>query len=56
MSFMKRFAEQVSIDMGYDGEINSHVLEEAQRRLEERINEHETNQSRDQEDLQRDGD
>lgn len=30
---MKALAEQVSIDMGYDGEINSHVLQKANRRL-----------------------
>ena len=34
MSQMKRFAEQVSIEMGFNGELNDEVLEEAQRRLQ----------------------
>ena len=34
MSAMKRFAEDVSVDMGYDGEINDEVLAEAHRRLD----------------------
>jgi len=34
MSAMKRFAEDVSVDMGYGGEINDEVLDEAQRRLD----------------------
>jgi len=33
MSYMKRFAEQVSVDMGLDGEITDEVLTEAQKRL-----------------------
>jgi len=33
MSKMKRYAEQVSVEMGYDGEINNEVLAEAQKRL-----------------------
>ena len=35
MSMMKRFAEQVSEDMGYDGELTKKVLQEAQRQLNE---------------------
>ncbi len=34
MSYMKRFAEEVSISMGLGGEINDEVLAEAQRRLD----------------------
>ena len=37
MGAMKRFAEDVSVDMGYGGEINDHVLKEAQERLERQI-------------------
>jgi nicotinamidase/pyrazinamidase len=33
MSMMKRFAEDVSVEMGYDGELNEKVLAEGQRRL-----------------------
>ncbi len=33
MSRMKAYAEKVSEDMGFDGEINDRVMEEAQRRL-----------------------
>lgn len=33
MSKMKRFIEQVSVDMGYDGMITNEVLNEAGRRL-----------------------
>ncbi len=33
MSAMKRFAEDVSVEMGFEGEINDEVLIEAQRRL-----------------------
>lgn len=33
MGAMKRYAEGVSVDMGFDGEINETVLIEAQRRL-----------------------
>ncbi len=33
MSCMKRYAEQVSIEMGFDGEITDEVLEEGARRL-----------------------
>jgi hypothetical protein len=36
MSAMKRFAEQVSVELGFDGEINEEVLAEAQRRLDQR--------------------
>lgn len=32
---MKRYAENVSVDMGFEGEINDEVLAEAQRRLDE---------------------
>ena len=35
MSLMKRFAEQVSVELGFGGEINDEVLEEAQRRLDQ---------------------
>lgn len=35
MSAMKRYAEQVSVEMGFGGEINDEVLAEAQRRLDE---------------------
>ncbi len=35
MGAMKRFAEDVSVDMGLDGELNDDVLAEAQRRLDE---------------------
>ena len=35
MSAMKRYAEEVSVDMGFGGEINDEVLAEAQRRLDE---------------------
>lgn len=35
MSAMKRYAEEVSVEMGFGGEINDEVLEEAQRRLDE---------------------
>lgn len=34
MSAMKEFAEDVSIEMGFGGEINDAVLSEAQRRLD----------------------
>lgn len=37
MSKMKAFAEQVSIQMGYGGELNNEVLRAAQRRLESEI-------------------
>ena len=33
MSAMKRYCEDVSVDMGPDGEINDAVMEEAGRRL-----------------------
>lgn len=33
MGRMKRFAEEVSMDMGYDGELTNEVLKEANRRL-----------------------
>lgn len=33
MSAMKRFAENVSVEMGFDGELNDEVLAEADRRL-----------------------
>ena len=33
MSAMKAFAEAVSVELGYDGEINDHVLEVADSRL-----------------------
>lgn len=35
MSYMKRYAEAVSVEMGHCGELNSEVLTEAQRRLDE---------------------
>lgn len=35
MSKMKRFIEAVSVDMGFDGMINTEVLEEASRRLQD---------------------
>jgi len=35
MSRMKRFAEDVSVEMGHDGEINDEVLQEADRRLKQ---------------------
>lgn len=35
MGAMKRYAEDVSVDMGFEGEINDEVLMEAQRRLDE---------------------
>jgi hypothetical protein len=35
MSKMKRFAEKISLEMGYGGEINSEVLQEANRVLKE---------------------
>lgn len=35
MGMMKRYAEDVSVDMGLEGEITDGVLEEAQRRLDE---------------------
>jgi len=35
MGALKRFAENVSVDMGYDGEIDDEVLAEAERRLQE---------------------
>jgi hypothetical protein len=35
MSKIKQFAEKVSIELGYDGEINEEVLKEADRRLKE---------------------
>jgi len=34
MSYMKRYAEEVSVSMGFGGEINDEVLAEAQRRLD----------------------
>lgn len=34
MGAMKRYAEQVSVELGYDGELNDEVLQEAQRRLD----------------------
>ena len=34
---MKRYAEQVSIELGYDGELNNEVLIEAQRRLNQQV-------------------
>ena len=37
MSMMKRFAEEISVEMGFDGELNDQVLEEAQRRLKEKL-------------------
>lgn len=37
MSAMKRFAENVSVDMGFGGEITGAVMHEAQRRLHERL-------------------
>jgi len=33
MGMMKRYAEQVSEEMGFDGELNDQVLTEADRRL-----------------------
>ena len=36
MGAIKRFAEEVSVDMGLGGEINEEVLAEAQRRLDRR--------------------
>ncbi len=35
MGAMKRYAETVSTDMGFEGEINDEVMAEAQRRLDE---------------------
>ena len=35
MGAMKRYAEDVSVDMGFDGVINDEVMVEAQRRLDE---------------------
>ncbi len=35
MGAMKRYAEDVSVDMGFGGEINEEVMAEAQRRLDE---------------------
>ena len=35
MGAMKRYAESVSEEMGFNGEINDEVIEEAQRRLDE---------------------
>lgn len=34
MGAMKRYAETVSVDLGFDGEINDEVMAEAQRRLD----------------------
>lgn len=34
MGAMKRYAEQVSVELGYGGEINGVVRREAQRRLD----------------------
>jgi len=35
MGAMKRYAEEISVEMNFGGEINSEVLAEAQRRLDE---------------------
>ena len=35
MSAMKRYAEDVSVEMGFHGELTDAVLVEAQRRLDE---------------------
>jgi hypothetical protein len=43
MGMMKRFAEEVSIEMGFDGELNDVVLEEASRRLHLEDNPHQQN-------------
>jgi len=37
MGAMKAFAEEISVQMGFGGELNDEVLEEAQRRLTESV-------------------
>jgi len=34
MSAIKRYAEDISVEMGFDGELNDEVLREGQRRLD----------------------
>ena len=40
MSMMKRWLEEISVDMGYGGEINDEVMAEGQRRLDETGEDH----------------
>lgn len=35
MGLMKRYAEQISVELGFDGELNDEVLKEAQRRIDQ---------------------
>ena len=34
MAMMKRYAEEVSVELGFGGELNDQVLQEAQRRID----------------------